>query len=105
GHEIGDARAVLGDANAVFARCPRIAVGHMAGTLLMGGGYEADARRRKKIERVHIGRSHDPEDVLHSIGEERFDERFRRCHSWHCSLPGAGARGPRPYFSSISMKA
>jgi hypothetical protein len=83
GHEIGDAGAVLRDADAMPPRRPGIAVGHMARALLMHGRYEADAGGRKQIEGIHIGRADDAEHVLDALRHQGFDECFGRCHSCH----------------------
>jgi len=55
----------------------------VARALLMGDGDEADACRLEQIEGVHVGRADDAEDVLHAMGEKRFDEGFARCHARH----------------------
>ena len=68
--------AVLRDADAVPARHPRIAVGHVRRALLVHRRHEADARRRKQVERVHEGRADDAEDVLHALGDQGFHKRF-----------------------------
>ena len=59
-HEIGDARAVLRNAHAVFARDARITVRHVRRVLLVRDRNEADARERKQIVRVHVrtGKDH-----------------------------------------------
>ncbi len=55
----------------------RIAVGHVAGALLVHGRDEADAGGREQVERVHIGGADDAEDVLDAVGDQRFDKGFR----------------------------
>ncbi len=80
GDEVGDARPVLRDAHAVPPGDARVAVGHVAAALLVRNGYEADSRERKEIERVHVRGPDDAKDVLHAIGNERFDERLGGRH-------------------------
>jgi hypothetical protein len=83
GDEIGDPRPVLGDADAVAARGARIAVGHMGGALLVDGRDEPDARRRKQVERVHVGGADDAEDIRDALGDQRLDEGFAGGHARH----------------------
>ena len=83
GHEVGDAGAVLRDAHALLAADPRIAVGHVAGALLVRDRDEADAGRLEDVERVHVGRADDAEDMLHAMGDERFDKGLGRRHAGH----------------------
>ena len=91
GDEIGDAGAVLGDAHAVAAGDARIAVGHVAGALLVRDRNEADAGRREEVQRVHEGRAHDAEDVGDAVGDERFDEGFGGVIVWGPTSVGGGA--------------
>ena len=79
-HEIGDAGAVLRDADAVPAGHARIAVGHVAAALLVRDRDEADAGERKQIERIHVRRADDAEDVVDALRDQRFDERLGRRH-------------------------
>ena len=96
GDEIGDARAVLGDADALLARAARVAVGHVAGALLVRHRDEADAGRPEQVERVHIGRADDAEDMGDALRHQGLDEGFRRRHGGGLELsveqrPAAGA--------------
>ena len=88
GHEVGDAGAVLRDAHAVAARDARIAVGHVAGALLVHGRDEADAGGREKVERVHVGRADDAEHVLDAVRDQRLHEGFAGRHLGHGGAPG-----------------
>ena len=74
GHEVGDPRTVLADADAVAIGRPRVAVGHVGGVLLVGHGDEADPGGREDIEGVHVGGADDAEDVRHALGGELLDE-------------------------------
>ncbi|MNM39218.1 hypothetical protein D3C81_499890 [compost metagenome] len=80
GDAIADAGAVLADDDAMAARNAGIAVGHVAGALLVHDGNQTDAGRGKDIHRVHEGRAHDAEHVGHAIGGQGFHERFGRRH-------------------------
>ncbi|OEZ65410.1 hypothetical protein JANLI_04390 [Janthinobacterium lividum] len=80
GHAITDAGAVLADDHAMAARDAGIAVGHVAGALLVHDGNQTDAGRGKDIHRVHEGRAHDTEHVGYAIGGQGFHERFGRRH-------------------------
>ncbi len=80
GHAIADAGAVLADDHAMAARDAGIAVGHVAGALLVHDGNQPDAGRGEDIHRVHEGRAHDAEHVGHAIGGQGFHERFGRRH-------------------------
>ena len=86
GHEIGDARSVLRDADAMAPRHPRIAVGHVARALFVDGRNEADPGGREQVQRVHVGGPDDAEDILHAIGDQGFDESFGSGHSRHGGL-------------------
>ena len=89
GDEIGDPRTVLRDAHAVAAGHARVAVGHVAGALLVRDRDEADAGERKKVERIHVRRPDDAEDILDPVGHQRLDEGFGRRH---LLLAGHGRR-------------
>ena len=80
GHEIRDAGAILRNAYTVLARHAGVAVGHVPATLLVRHRDEANAGERKQVERVHVSRADDAENVFHAIGDQRFDERLRRRH-------------------------
>lgn len=88
GDEIGDARAVLGDADSVTAARASVAVGHVAGALLMSRGDEADARGREKIQRIHIGGANDAEYAFDLMGDKGLDESLARGHAGHSALQG-----------------
>ena len=79
--EVGDARAVLRDAHAVAPRRARIAVRHVRGALLVRHRDEADAGGREDVERVHVGRAHDAEDLGHAVGRECLHQGFGRRHA------------------------
>ena len=83
GHEVRDARPVLRDANAVLAAHARVAVRHVGGALLVHGRDKADSGGRKNIQRVHISRADDAEDIGHFVRDKGFDERFARSHFGH----------------------
>ena len=73
----------------------RIAVGHVAGALLVRDRNEADAGERKQVERIHVRRADDAEDVGHAVRDQRFDERLGRRHllaSLNGEIPGFGHR-------------
>ena len=55
----------------------------MDGVLLMRHRDEADAGRLEDVERVHIGRPDDAEDVLHAMRRQGFDESLARGHQGH----------------------
>jgi hypothetical protein len=55
--------------------------------LLVCDGDEAYSRGGEKIKRVHEGASNDAEYVAYSLGNQRFDERFRWCHARHTVPP------------------
>src|SRR5262249_56171223 len=92
GDEIGDAGPILGDAHALAARYARIAVGHVAGALLVHGGNEADAGRRKQVESIHVGGADNTKHMGDAMGEEGFNEGFAWRHPWHFTLPAAYTR-------------
>ena len=71
------------DADARAVQHARIAVRHVTGALLMRDGDEADARRLEQVQRVHIGRADDAEDVLDPVGGQGFDEGFAGGHPGH----------------------
>jgi hypothetical protein len=79
--EVGDARPVLGDADAVAAGDARIAVGHVRRALLVHRGNEADAGRRKDVQRVHIGRTDDAEDIPDALRRQGFHQRLAGGHA------------------------
>ena len=81
GDEVGDARAVLRDDETRLARDPAHAVGHVHGVLLVRHRQEANARRRKEIERIHVRRADDPRHERHAFDPQRFDERLARRHA------------------------
>ena len=83
GDEIGDARSVLGDADAVAPGHARIAVGHMGGALLVNRRNESDAGGRKQIQRIHIGRADDAEDLGDALRDQRLDKGFAGGHARH----------------------
>ena len=83
GDEVGDAGAVLGDADARTPGRARIAVRHVAGALLVRHRDEADARGLEQVERVHIGRADDAEDVGDALRDQGLDERFAGGHAGH----------------------
>jgi hypothetical protein len=78
---VADAGAVLADDHAVAARDAGIAVGHVAGALLVHHRDQADAGRGEDVHRVHEGRAHDAEHVGHAVGDHGFDEGFGRGHA------------------------
>ena len=80
GDEVRDARTVLRDAYAMFARDARVAVCHMRRILLMRNGNKADAGQRKKIVCIHVSGTDDAERILHPLSNQRFHERLRRRH-------------------------
>ena len=92
GDEVGDAGAVLGDAHAVAAGGTAEAVGHVAGALLVADRDEADARGREQVERVHVGRADDAEDVGHALGRQGLDERLAGSHPGHAQPSLSAAR-------------
>jgi len=79
--EIGDARPVLCDADAMATRRARIAVRHVRGALLVRHRNEANARRREDVEGIHIGGADDAEDLCYPVGGQGLDEGFGRCHA------------------------
>jgi hypothetical protein len=83
GDEVRDARSVLGHADAVPSAGPGVAVGHVGGVLLVSHRDETNPGGRKQIERIHVGRTHDPECVGHALGDELLDEGLGGCHSRH----------------------
>src|SRR5262249_8484165 len=83
GHEIGDARAVLGDADALAVAGPAVAIGHMARALLVGDGDEAYAGGLEQVEGIHIGGAHDAADMGHAMSDEGLDEGLARGHAGH----------------------
>ena len=87
GHEIGDAGAVLADADALAAADPRVAVGHVGGALLVDRGNEADAGGRKDVERIHIGRADDAKNIGHPVAGQGLDEGLAGCHAGHVRPP------------------
>ncbi len=87
GHEIRNARSVLADAHALSAAHPRVAVGHVRRALLVHRGDEADAGGRKDVERVHVGRADDAEDVRDPVARQGLDKGFARCHAGHVRGP------------------
>jgi hypothetical protein len=80
-HAVADAGAVLADDHAVAARHAGIAVGHVAGALLVHHRDQADAGRGEDVHGVHEGRAHDAEHVGHAVGDHGFDEGFGRGHA------------------------
>ncbi len=88
GYEIGRAGTVLADAALGTAGHPGQAVGSMGGRLLVGHGNKTDAGSGEQIQRIHIGRSDDAEDVFHPLGHQGFHQRlagrhFLLCHCYH----------------------
>ena len=92
GHAVADAGAVLPDHHAVAAADARIAVGHVAGALLVHDRDQADAGRREDVHRVHEGRAHDAEHVGHAVGDQGLDEGLGRRHLLHAGDGGADRR-------------
>ena len=86
GHVVGDTGAVLADANAVTPGDPRIAVGHVAGALLVGHGDELDAGGLENVEGVHIGRTDNAKNIFNVVGDQGFDESLARCHTGHGAI-------------------
>ncbi len=81
--DVGDAGTVLARAHARDAGHARIAVGHVAGGLLVADGDEADARGREEVERVHERRTDDAEDLLDAFGPQGLDHGFAGGHVCH----------------------
>ena len=81
--EVSDARTVLRDADAVAVADSRETVRHMAGALLVRHRDEANSCRLENIERIHVGRAHDSEDMGYPTCGHGFDERFTRRHKRH----------------------
>ena len=77
---VADARTVLPDDHALAAAGTRVAVCHVGRTLLMHHRNEADARRREDVHRIHEGRPHDAENVLHPMGHHGLHESLGRRH-------------------------
>jgi hypothetical protein len=71
------------------ARNARIAVRHVPAALLVRDRDEADAGERKEVERIHVRRPDDAEDVLDTVGHQRLDEGLGRRH---LLLAGHGRR-------------
>jgi hypothetical protein len=67
GHGVADAGAVLANDHAVASAHTRIAVGHVAGALLVHHGNQADAGGREDVHRIHEGRAHDAEHGVHAL--------------------------------------
>ncbi len=87
GDEVGDAGPVLGDAHAMSAADARVAVGHVRRALLVLYGDEADPGGREDVQRVHIGRADDAEDVGHAVRDQGLDEGFACGHVGHGLSP------------------
>ena len=110
GDEIGDARTVLRDADAVAAGDAAIAVGHMTRTLLVHGRDETNSGGWKQVEGVHERRADDAEDVCDAIGNEGFDEGLARGHSGHGWAPSRqqccsrSSQKTRQHVSSSGMR-
>ena len=78
--EVGDAGAILRNAHAVPPGHSRVAIGHMAGALLVGDGNEASDGKGKKIQRIHVSRADDAEHVCDALRHQRLDKSLRRRH-------------------------
>ena len=65
----------------------------------------------KDVERVHVGRADDAEDVVHALRDQRFDERLGRRHSLYALGDGAvgllhiGHRYPRLGDAAVLLYA
>ena len=79
-YEIGDAGAVLPNANAVPSRHPGKTIGHVAGTLFVSNRDKANASGLEKVQRVHVGGAHDAENVSDALRDQGFHEGLRRRH-------------------------
>ena len=87
GDEVGDAGAVLADADAGAVASAGVTVRHMAGALFVLHRDEADAGRLENVQCIHVGRADDAEDVGDAMGGEGLDEGFTRCHARHGGSP------------------
>ena len=91
---VADAGAVLANHHTVAAADTGIAVGHVAGALLVHHRDQLDTGRGKNIHRVHEGRAHDAEDFSHAIGGHGLDKSLGGRHflrsGGHAGLAGGG---------------
>ena len=73
--QVDGAGARRGQAGHRFARSPGVAVGHEGRTLLVAGVYELDVVPAVELGDNAIGGgAHQPKDVFHAFGPQRFDD-------------------------------
>ena len=91
---VADAGAILANHHTVAAADTGVAVGHVAGALLVHHRDELDTGRGKDVHRVHEGRAHDAEDLGHAIGGHGLDKSLGGRHflrsGGHGGLAGGG---------------
>ena len=83
--QVGDARAVLHQADAGAAGGARVAHGHEARALLVAAADEADVGAViHGVQYLQEGRADDAEDVLHALGPQRLHHGLSGGHSSQC---------------------